>query len=111
MVSSYGLRLVVDRKLWDLGTMVQESPSLAGLAPPAVLHLAPSDVAALRLEPAAMAVIDRDGVTLEVPYVSDPAVVPRTAWLPVRLPGFDVRELLVAGRSVTNILIRSAGSH
>jgi NADH-quinone oxidoreductase subunit G len=111
MASSYGLRLVVDRKLWDLGTMVQESPSLAGLAPPAVLHLAPSDVAALRLEPGAMAVIDRDGVTLEVPYVSDPAVVPRTAWLPVRLPGFDVRELLVAGRSVTNILIRSAGSH
>ena len=109
VVGSHGLRLVVDRKLWDEGTMVQESPSLAALAEPAVLHLSPSDVAYLDLDPDGPAVIDRDGEVIEVPFVSDPAVVPRTAWVPYGLPGFDVRRLLLAGRSVTNLLIRSSG--
>ena len=106
--SNYGLRLVVDRKLWDLGTMVQESPSLAELPEQAVLHLSPADVDRLGLGNASVAVIDRDGQDFEVPFIADPGVVAGSAWLPARLPGFDVRQLLTAGRSVTNILIRSA---
>ena len=109
--SSYGLRLVVDHKLWDQGTMVQESPSLAGLAPPALLHLNPADAEALGLKAGPPAIIDRDGATLEAPWVADPDVVPRTARMAIRLPGFDVRSLLTVGRSVTNILIRAAGGH
>ena len=108
-LSSYGLRLVVDHKLWDQGTMVQESPSLAGLAPPALLHLNPADVESLGLKEGTPATIDRDGATLEAPWVADPTVVPRTARMAIRLPGFDVRSLLTVGRSVTNILIRAAG--
>ncbi|MDH3679789.1 MAG: NADH-quinone oxidoreductase subunit NuoG [Acidimicrobiia bacterium] len=108
-LGSYGLRLVVDRKLWDLGTMVQESPALAGLPEVAVLHLAPADVQELGLTAGEPVVVDRDGETFELPFVADPSVVPRTAWLPVRLPGFDVRELMSAGRSVTTIMIRQSG--
>ena len=95
--SSYGLRLVVDRKLWDLGTMVQQSPSLAGLPESAALHLSPGDVERLGLVDGQPAVVDRESTTFELPFVSDPGVVPGTAWLPTRLPGFDVRQLLVAG--------------
>ncbi|MGF1599806.1 MAG: NADH-quinone oxidoreductase subunit NuoG [Acidimicrobiales bacterium] len=109
MASSYGLRLVVDHKLWDLGTMVQESPSLRQLPQPAVLRLAPVDVAEFGLEPDRPVAIDREGTIHELDYVADPSVLPGTAWLPIRLPGFDVRNLLMAGRSVTNITIRGGG--
>jgi NADH-quinone oxidoreductase subunit G len=106
---STGLRLIVDRKLWDLGTMVQQSPSLAALAEPAVLRLAPADVAELGLEPGEPVVIGTDGHTFELPFQVEPRLVPKTAWLPLRLPGFDVRELLTAGRPVTGISVRPMG--
>ena len=64
----------------------------------------------LGLRPGESAVIDRDGQTFQLPYVADPGVVPRTAWLPLRLPGFDVRQLMMAGRSVTNVLVRQSGN-
>lgn len=104
--SSYGLRLVVDRKLWDLGTMVQHSPSLAHLAPRAELHLSPSDVHLMDLVDHDFITIDQGDISFDLPFVADPSVAPRTAWLPARLPGFDVRELLSAGRSITNIRVR-----
>ena len=104
--SSHGLRLVVDRTLWDLGTMTQKSPSLAGLAPRAELHLSPSDVQLMDLVSHDFVTIDQGDISFDLPFVIDDRVAPRTAWLPARLPGFDVRELLSAGRSVTNIRIR-----
>jgi anaerobic selenocysteine-containing dehydrogenase len=42
-VDAYSLRLVVTRKLYDRGTLVRTSPSLADLAEPATLHLHPHD--------------------------------------------------------------------
>lgn len=108
-VSRYGLRLLADTKLWDLGTAVQRSAALAGLVDDAAIHLSPDDVTQLGLRPGDPAVIDRDGATFEIPFVADPAVVPGSAWLPLRLPGFDARQLVMAGRSVTNVLIRQAG--
>jgi NADH-quinone oxidoreductase subunit G len=107
--SSYGLRLVVDRRLWDLGTMVQRSPSLAGLAPRAELRLSPSDVQLMSLVDAEHVTVDHGDVSFDLPFVADPAVAPRTAWLPARLPGFDVRKILASGRSVTNIQVRVSG--
>ncbi|MGH1490443.1 MAG: NADH-quinone oxidoreductase subunit NuoG [Acidimicrobiales bacterium] len=104
--SSYGLRLVVDRKLWDLGTMVQNSPSLAALPMRAELRLSPADVHIMNLVDHEFVTVDHGDISFDLPFVSDPTVAPRTAWLPARLPGFDVRELLSAGRSVTNIRVR-----
>jgi NADH-quinone oxidoreductase subunit G len=105
--SSYGLRLVVDRKLWDQGTMVQQSPSLMQLPSRAQLHLAPSDVHLMDLVNHDFVTVDHGDISFDLPFVIDNAVAPRTAWLPARLPGFDVRELLLAGRSVTNIQVRA----
>ena len=103
---NYGLRLIVDRQLWDRGTMVQQSSTLSSLADDAVLRLSPHDVAELELQLGDPALIDRDGNTFSLPFVADPIVPPGTAWLPIGLVGFDVRRLLVAGRSVTFVLIR-----
>jgi len=100
--ASYGLRLVVDRKLWDLGTMVQNSSSLAKLPTAAALHIAPTDAQMMDLANRDFVTIDQGDVSFDLPFVIDSRVAPKTAWLPARLPGFDVRELLSAGRSITN---------
>ncbi|MDH3295029.1 MAG: NADH-quinone oxidoreductase subunit NuoG, partial [Acidimicrobiia bacterium] len=105
-VSSYGFRLVVDRKLWDNGTMVQNSPSLAHLTEPAVLRLSPADVRLMDLDDATHINVDQGDAEFDLPFVADPAVAPRTAWLPIGLSGFDVRQLLAAGRSITNVRLR-----
>ncbi len=107
-VSSYGFRLVVDRKLWDTGVMVQQSPSLASLPAPAVLRLNPADVHLMDLNDSEYIRVDQGDVHFDVPFVADEAVAPRTAWLPVGQPGFDVRQLLAAGRSITNVRLQSS---
>ncbi|HET6832889.1 MAG TPA: NADH-quinone oxidoreductase subunit NuoG [Acidimicrobiales bacterium] len=43
LLDAYSLRLVVRRKLYDRGTLVQHAPSLAGLAERATLRLNPQD--------------------------------------------------------------------
>jgi len=43
LLDAYSLRLVVNRKLYDRGTLVRNSPSLADLAEPATLRLHPQD--------------------------------------------------------------------
>ncbi|HET6665331.1 MAG TPA: NADH-quinone oxidoreductase subunit NuoG, partial [Acidimicrobiales bacterium] len=43
LLDAYSLRLVVSRKLYDRGTLVQQSPSLADLAERATLRLHPQD--------------------------------------------------------------------
>ena len=104
--SSYGFRLIVDRKLWDNGTMVRNSPSLAGLSESSVLRLNPADVNLMALGDASHIKVDQGETEYDVPFVSDPAVIQRTAWLPTNLPGFNVRRLLAAGRSITNVRLR-----
>ncbi len=107
-VSSYGFRLVVDRKLWDTGVMVQHSPSLADLASPAILRLNPADVHLMDLDDSDYIRVDQGDVEFDVRFMADEAVSPRTAWLPVGLPGFDIRQLLAAGRSITNVRLQSS---
>src|SRR4051812_1831859 len=43
-VDSYSLRLVTHRKLYDLGVLVQHSPSIAALAPGSTLLVHPYDL-------------------------------------------------------------------
>jgi hypothetical protein len=79
------------------------------LAEPGVLRLAPADIDRLGLQAGVPAVVDCNGRSVELPFEVEPRLVPSTAWLPLRLPGIDVRELLSAGRSVTSISIRPMG--
>ncbi|MEL6984526.1 MAG: molybdopterin-dependent oxidoreductase, partial [Actinomycetota bacterium] len=106
--TSNGLRLVVDRKLWDQGTMVQRSPSLSGLAQSAELRLSATDVQMLGLADSQWVTVEHGDNSYDLPFSIDPGVAPRTAWVPVGLPGFDVRQMLATGRSVTTVGIRAA---
>jgi len=53
------LRLVLRRKLYDLGTLVQASPSLAPLAPAAELAVGPGELERLGAQPGARARLER----------------------------------------------------
>jgi NADH-quinone oxidoreductase subunit G len=106
---SYSLRLVVGRKLYDQGTLVAHSPSLANLAPAAVVHLHPKDhdrvgvgvagVTEVRIRSAKGDVV--------VPAVADKALAAGTASLAFHQPGTAAATLIDAGAAVTEVRIES----
>jgi NADH-quinone oxidoreductase subunit G len=104
----YGLRLVVDRKLWDLGTTVQQSASLAKLPDPARLGLSPSDFAALGVEPGATVTVEWNGGRQAVPVHPSPSVARGTAHLPFRLPGIDAGLFMSVDRLVTDLRVTAS---
>ncbi|MBL8774895.1 MAG: NADH-quinone oxidoreductase subunit NuoG [Acidimicrobiales bacterium] len=106
---SYSLRLTVGRKLYDQGTLVAHSPSLANLAPAAVVHLSPKDhdrvgvgvagVTEVRIRSAKGDVV--------VPAVADKALAAGTAALAFHQPGASAAALIDAGAAVTEVRIES----
>ena len=101
-------RLVATRKLWDEGTMVQESPSLSSLASEASIHLNPADIEHHGFVGDTVEV-HVGGQKHTVGFTSDVRVNPTTASIPVCLPGFDARTL-ITGRSTTAVEIRPNGT-
>ncbi len=104
-VDGYGLRLVVDRKLWDLGTMVQHAPSLAHLAGEASLGLSTSDFERLGVEEGGVVSIDVAGATHRLAVRRNRDLPRGAAQIPFRLTGFDPGVLLTADRLVTEIRV------
>src|SRR5690606_5255819 len=68
---AYSLRLVVARKLYDRGTLVRSSPSLAELAEPATLRLNPQDFERLGVAAGADVRITSPRGNVTVPTVPD----------------------------------------
>ncbi len=108
-VEGYGLRLVVDRKLWDNGTMVQESPSLAGLVGSTVAVLAPADAerAGLSADGGRVAISAGDQ-TVNAAYVVDPDQPPGAIRLPARMPDVDARRLITTGQAISLVTVAPA---
>ncbi len=104
----YGLRLVVDRKLWDLGTMVQQSESLAHLAAPAELSLSTHDFEALGVDDGATVTLESEGTSASLVVRHDRGVPRGAAQLPFHLPGFDAALLLATDQPVIDVRV-SAG--
>ncbi len=101
----YGLRLVIDRKLWDLGTTVQQSASLAHLPSAARLELSPSDFDALGVAAGSDVTIEFAGGKVVAPVGVSAAVPKGTARVPFRLPGFDPGMLTSTDRLVTDLRV------
>jgi anaerobic selenocysteine-containing dehydrogenase len=71
--------------LYDRGTLVQQEPALARLAPAAVLHLHPADAARLgAAEGGRVRLTGSEGVA-DLPVVLDPSLAPGTVYLPTGL--------------------------
>ncbi len=107
-VDGYGLRLVVDRKLWDQGTMVQEAGSLAHLAGEAQLTLSPTDFERLGVASGSTVSVEIGGVK-HMLAASPAAELPRgAARIPYRLAGFDPGVLVTSSELVTEIRVSAS---
>jgi len=80
----FGLHL--GRVLYDDGVRVRMSPSLAALAPEAVLYLNAAELEALGAEPGDRMVIEGDGASVELPVAVDNSLGNGTAYIPANLP-------------------------
>lgn len=104
--SSTGLRLIVDRTLWDEGTMIRHSPSLQSAVKPVALRISSPDAQRLKLNQADTVKVEREGATLDVPMVVDPALPSGVVAMALGGHGFDVRDLISSDRTVTNLQIQ-----
>ncbi|HYA45096.1 MAG TPA: molybdopterin-dependent oxidoreductase, partial [Acidimicrobiales bacterium] len=107
--NGHALRLVTTRPMWDGGTLVQRSPSLAGLHPPLALRVNPSDLPRLGLQPGSHARASSGSGSLVLPVVADIEVAPGTAMVPFNLPEGGAGELIGATGALTGISIGPAG--
>jgi NADH-quinone oxidoreductase subunit G len=105
--NSYDFRLVVARTLYDLGTLTQQSPSLAVLAKPTAVHLHPLDVERVGAPAGSEVKVIGQRATIVLPLVADESVVRGTAWVPANRPGSDVGALIDATATVNDVRIES----
>ena len=106
-VEGYGLRLVVDRKLWDTGTMVRESPSLTGLVGRAEARLAPADAERLGVNGGNVTVAAGDQA-FSMPCVLDADQLPGTVRIAAGMADHDIRSLITAGQALTVVAVAPA---
>jgi anaerobic selenocysteine-containing dehydrogenase len=105
---AYSLRLVATRKLYDLGTAVQHSPSLAGLVSENAVHLHPHDFARLGIDEGAAVTLTAAAGNLQLPAVPDPTVPKGSAAVLALQPGPVVGQLISAGDAVTDVRVERA---
>ena len=104
-VDAYSLRLVVTRKLYDRGTLVRSSPSLAELADPATLHLHPSDFDRLGVGAGDDVRITSTKGNVTVPTVSDAGVPRGTALLHANRAGGRANVLIDGNAPITDVRV------
>ncbi len=102
---AYGLRLVADRSMYDVGVLVAHSPSLAGLAPGAVAGFEPSDLSRHGLAEGEVVDLIADRGTVQVAVASDPGVARGTVHLRVNQADVDAGRLIDASAPVTGIRV------
>jgi NADH-quinone oxidoreductase subunit G len=105
LLDAYSLRLVVRRKLYDRGTLVQQSPSLAGLAERATLRLHPQDFDRLGIVPGDDVRITSSRGHVTVAAQPDPAVARGVAVLDANKAGGRANVLIDANAPVTDVRV------
>ena len=106
-VDSYSLRLVVTRTLYDGGTLVQRSPSLARLANAEPLHVNPTDLERLGVTSGSDVRVFGSRTTLTMPVQADTGVPRGTARLVWNQPGDAASELLDSSSAVTDVRVET----
>ena len=108
-VDSYSLRLVTSRKLYDAGTVVQRSPSLAPLAPGSPLRVNPADLDRLGLASGSRVRVTSSRTSLVLDAHADPGVPKGTAVLWFNQPGPGAADLIDATGTVTDVRVETVG--
>lgn len=106
-IDSYSLRLVAGRTLYDAGTLVQEAPSLAGLAPPVRLRANPYDLGRLGVTTGDRVRVTSPVRSMVVEVVADAGVPRGSAWLPFNPVGEGAADLIDTTGPVTDIRVET----
>jgi anaerobic selenocysteine-containing dehydrogenase len=104
-VDAYSLRLVATRKLYDLGTSVQRSPSLKGLAPGASVRLHPHDFDRVGVAAGTPVSVSSAKGSITLPVHSDDGVPRGSAAVLFSQPGADVSALIDATATITDVRV------
>jgi len=107
-VDAYSLRLVVDRKLYDRGTLAQHSPSMAALTQSSKLRVNPYDLDRLGVAGEGTVRVTSARTTLTMATVADPSVLRGTAALLFNQDGPSPSVLIDATAPVTDIRVETA---
>jgi NADH-quinone oxidoreductase subunit G len=105
LLDAYSLRLVVSRKLYDWGTLVRQSPSLAGLAERATLRLHPQDFDRLGIVPGDDVRVTSSRGHVTVATRPDAAVPRGVAVLDANKAGGRANVLIDANAPVTDVRV------
>jgi NADH-quinone oxidoreductase subunit G len=106
-VDSYSLRLVVGRKLYDQGTGLSYSASMAGMASESVLRMHPTDLERLGLSSGAEVVATSTRASITIVTQADKSVPRGTAALAFNQPGQHAGVLIDATTRVTDIRVQT----
>jgi anaerobic selenocysteine-containing dehydrogenase len=99
--------LVVGRKLYDNGSNVAHSASLAPLAPGSALHMHPLDLERLGAAVGAQVKVSSDRTSIVMPIVADEAVMRGTVWAAWAQSGSNIGELIDSSRSVNDVKVET----
>ena len=106
-LDSYSLRLVASRRLYDAGTFVAHSPSLAPLAVGAPLRVNPADLERLGLTSGSRIRLSSSRTTLVLVAEADLGVPRGTAALVFNQPGRGAADLIDATTAVTDVRLET----
>jgi anaerobic selenocysteine-containing dehydrogenase len=106
-VDAYALRLITQRKLYDCGTLVQHSPSMAHLAPGSTLLVHPSDLDRLGVADGGRLKIGSPRSSITLDAHASTAIPKGAAVLAVNQPGPDPFDLIDATQDVTHIRVET----
>jgi anaerobic selenocysteine-containing dehydrogenase len=108
-LDAYSYRLVVRRSLYDGGTLVGASPSLAPLAVQDVLAVHPAELARLGVAPGEMLKVRAGGREAEVGTVADDTLERHVVVLPAN-PGRARSDDGTAAPSAASLLVEAGAS-
>jgi NADH-quinone oxidoreductase subunit G len=106
-VDAYSLRLVAPRTLYDAGTLVQRSPSLAALAAGPCLRANPADLGRLGVTTGDRVRVSSARTSLVLDTAADPGVLRGSAVLVFNAPGEGAAELIDASQPVTDLRVET----
>jgi anaerobic selenocysteine-containing dehydrogenase len=107
ILDSYSLRLVATRTLWDNGTLVQHSPSLASLPPPLRLRVNPYDLDRLGVRSGGQVRVISPRTSMVFDVLADAGVPRGSASLLFNVPGDGAADLMDATSPVTDVRIET----
>ncbi len=107
---AYGLRLVCNRKLYDGGVTVAQTPALASLRAETALRVHPIDLERVGVASGTEVEVHSERGALRLPIVADSGVGRHNAVLAFPSPELDVGALIDATATVTDVRIETRGT-